>query len=397
MSGGSKKTTTQQSTPWAPAVPALKKALSGAQNAYDTTYNGPSVASQTDWTKAGMNMGAGNAYDGMTSRLAGQAGASFGDILGNGGLSGQQQLAGMGMLGAMGQAGAGQGMAGDALAQYASGSMLGENPYLTRTIGTAMQDAADGVNSQFSGAGRYGSGAHEKVLGDRLGNIATAARMQDYNQQQDRMMSAANSLGGLSNSSLAANIGALGQYGGIGQQGVSNIQGLTAGLQGLNTAQNLDAQNLMGLGQQQQQYNQSVIDAANQDPWTKAGNLAQIAGGIGGMGGTTVGTQKSESGIGGVLGGITSGLGAMKNLGVFSMFSDERVKEDIKEVGELKDGQPVYAYNYKDDPTKTKQIGLLAQEVEKRDPDAVGEVGGVKTVEYGRATAKAAKMSKKRR
>ena len=88
--------------PWAPAVLALKRRCLGRKT-LDTTYNGPSVASQTDWTKAGMNMGAGNAYDRMTSRLAGQAGASFGDILGNGGLSGQQQLAGMGILGAMGQ------------------------------------------------------------------------------------------------------------------------------------------------------------------------------------------------------------------------------------------------------------------------------------------------------
>ena len=72
--GGSTKTTTQQSSPWAPAIADLKEALAGARNAYDTTYNGSSVADQTDWTKAGMSMGANNAYGGMTSQLAGQAG-----------------------------------------------------------------------------------------------------------------------------------------------------------------------------------------------------------------------------------------------------------------------------------------------------------------------------------
>jgi hypothetical protein len=44
-------------------------------------------------------------------------------------------------------------------------------------------------------------------------------------------------------------------------------------------------------------YEQSKIDAANQAPWTKAMNLANIATGIGSMGGT--GTDSSQSiGIG---------------------------------------------------------------------------------------------------
>jgi hypothetical protein len=75
-----------------------------------------------------------------------------------------------------------------------------------------------------------------------------------------------------------------------------------------------------------------------------------------------------------------------------AMFSDERLKEDIKPVGELFDGQNVYAYRYKGDPTP--RIGLMAQEVEKRTPEAVVEIGGYKAVDYGKATQYASDLAR---
>jgi len=398
----SSKTTKTENEPWAPAQPYLKEALAGAEQAYNTTYNGSSVAPQNDWTKQGLAQGAANAQAGTTTNLANQVGAHYGDVLGNGGLSAEQSLAAGGMMRSLGQAGMGQRMAGNTLANYASGGMMGQNPYLKQTVGTAMQDAADSINSQFSGAGRYGSGAHGRVLSDRLGNIATNAYMQDYNQQQQNQLNAANSLGGLANSSLGANTSALGALGNIGQQGITNTGQIGQSLGDLNTAQNLDALNLASLGGQQQAYDQSVIDAANSDPWTKASNLAQIASGMGVLGGTSTSTTRGSSGIGGVFGGLLGGLGALKNLGglggIGSLFtlSDERAKEDIQPVGKLADGQKVYSYTYKGDPERTPQIGLLAQEVEEREPDAVAEVGGVKMVNYAKATEKAAKLARKK-
>jgi lysozyme family protein len=66
--------------------------------------------------------------------------------------------------------------------------------------------------------------------------------------------------------------------------------------------------------------------------------------------------------------------------------SDRRLKDNIEPIGKLFDGQNVYRYNFKGDDKK--QIGLMAQEVEKRYPDAVGlaprkgyEVGGPATEE----------------
>lgn len=86
---------------------------------------------------------------------------------------------------------------------------------------------------------------------------------------------------------------------------------------------------------------------------------------------------------GGLLGTSTNGtvLGSLLSL------SDERAKEDISPVGELHDGQTVYRYRYKGDPTGKTHIGLMAQEVEQEHPEAVHEIEGVKFVDYGAATA----------
>lgn len=80
---------------------------------------------------------------------------------------------------------------------------------------------------------------------------------------------------------------------------------------------------------------------------------------------------------------LSSGLGLLG--GVMGMFSDERVKEDATPVGKTKDGQTIYRFRYKGDPTW--HMGLMAQEVEKAHPEAVGELGGIKTVDIRKATA----------
>ena len=118
---------------------------------------------------------------------------------------------------------------------------------------------------------------------------------------------------------------------------------------------------------------------------------------LGGPVGASIGGSMFGGGGGGVPGAVgpTSVGGAPVSGGTFlgNLFSDIRLKEDIDEVGELHDGTPVYSFRYKADPLKRKQIGLMAQDVEKRRPDAVQEVEGFKTVNYAKATALARAMS----
>lgn len=85
--------------------------------------------------------------------------------------------------------------------------------------------------------------------------------------------------------------------------------------------------------------------------------------------------------LGGMFGvaGAAAGNPEMAKL----MFSDRRLKTDIKKVGTTDDGQKVYAYRYKGD--KRMRLGLMAQEVEKKTPDAVADVAGFKAVDYSKA------------
>lgn len=401
MGGGGQQSTTQFQSqtrdPWSPAIPALNTALGGAMDAYRNTYNGPQVAGMDPNVTSGQDQILANSRHGYVSGNAQSALQGLQGVYGNGGFNPFMQQ-GAGSL----QSGmSGLDSVQNNLNPYASGQYLksGGNPYLDATIKSAMGDAAQGVNAQFSSAGRYGSGANADALSNRLGSIATNARMQDYNQQQQNQLQANNML-----QSLQGLRGSLGQgLAGIGQQGISNMSGAGGALGQLATAQNTDAANQMGVGSQRMDYAQQLIDAANQAPWAKVGNLAQIAGGIGGLGGTSTGfsqgtQQTSGGGLGSILGGGLAGLGGLGNLfgglgkfmgagGFASLFSDERLKENIKPVGKTNDGQQIYAYNYKSDPLKRTTLGLMAQEVEKYKPEAVhvDPETGFKKVNYAKA------------
>ena len=80
----------------------------------------------------------------------------------------------------------------------------------------------------------------------------------------------------------------------------------------------------------------------------------------------------------GILGGLF-GLGAAA-----IKASDKRVKKDIKPVGRLM-GHNLYEYQYKGDRDDGRRhVGVMAQEVEKKRPDAVIDIRGTKHVNYGR-------------
>lgn len=62
------------------------------------------------------------------------------------------------------------------------------------------------------------------------------------------------------------------------------------------------------------------------------------------------------------------------------LLSDERAKTNVKRVGETDAGVPIYTYNYKfGGPT---QMGVMAQELEQENPEAVHTIEGVKFVDY---------------
>lgn len=146
-----------------------------------------------------------------------------------------------------------------------------------------------------------------------------------------------------------------------------------AGLQ--NAAANLSA------GDSQYARDYAQYQAAKSYPFETTGWLANIVEGVGaGAGGTSTATTPAGNTGSSILGGVLS---------MASLMSDERVKENKQVIGRTFDGQPIYRFNYKGD-TRT-QMGLMAQEVEKKHPEAVNEnEQGLKMVNYHQATEDAA-------
>ena len=97
--------------------------------------------------------------------------------------------------------------------------------------------------------------------------------------------------------------------------------------------------------------------------------------------------QQDQANSGGLLGGLFNLGGTLGAAKIMSM-SDRRTKMDIKKVGKTDDGQKVYSWRYKHDgPKGPIHMGLMAQEVQRRRPEAVQTHGGIKFVDYGKALA----------
>lgn len=86
--------------------------------------------------------------------------------------------------------------------------------------------------------------------------------------------------------------------------------------------------------------------------------------------------------IGAVAGLGGSLLGGWGKAG-FPMPSDRRLKEHARRIGTADNGLPIWAFRYKGG--EVTMLGFMADEVEKVRPQAVGEVGGYKVVDYDEA------------
>lgn len=80
---------------------------------------------------------------------------------------------------------------------------------------------------------------------------------------------------------------------------------------------------------------------------------------------------------------LLGGLFGLGSAGIYA-FSDRRLKKNIKKIGKTDDGQNLYKYEYRG--SNEPQIGLLAQEVAKKKPEAVAVTpSGFLAVNYDKA------------
>lgn len=101
-------------------------------------------------------------------------------------------------------------------------------------------------------------------------------------------------------------------------------------------------------------------------------------------------TQSSLMSLGGSLLGTTAGSGIAGSAGWLAMLSDERAKENIIPIGQ-ENGHNIYEFSYIGKPER--YIGVMAQEVEKTNPEAVIEIDGIKRVNYDAIGVKMRRVS----
>jgi len=204
----------------------------------------------------------------------------------------------------------------------------------------------------------------QKVAGDyAVGNATAGVQNQLYNQALGARGQAYQEGAGM----LSAGLG-VGQqdwnqkYGlaGLGSQDAARMAQLgLSGMPAIATSPGVSSFNSVGIpgldvmGAYQNQYN-SQMDQYKQQ-------MAQYNAGMGGMA---------------ALGGTAL------QYGLPLMLSDARAKRDIKKVGALDSGLPIYSYRYAGSPRT--EVGVMAQEAERVVPDAVTEIGGLKHVDYKR-------------
>lgn len=82
-----------------------------------------------------------------------------------------------------------------------------------------------------------------------------------------------------------------------------------------------------------------------------------------------------------MMGGLFSGLGSVASMGIYK--SDRRLKTDIKRIGTIDNGLPIYSFRYKDGGPIT--IGLMSDDVRKVRPEAVHVYDGYDAVNYAEA------------
>jgi hypothetical protein len=163
----------------------------------------------------------------------------------------------------------------------------------------------------------------------------------------------------------------------------SGLQAMTSGLQsepGVMQASGVPAQTINAVGLQRQQLQQQQIDAAIQQYYQKqfmplsiASQLASLAMGLPGAGSVTSGnTSQSKSpfdmivGLGSMAGGIAGGIAG----------SDRRWKSNIESIDDALDivEQLDGVYYHPKDAGQRRQVGLIAQDVQKVLPEVVEEV-----------------------
>ena len=231
------------------------------------------------------------------------------------------------------------------------------NPYIDNMFNRAATQVRDNTNAMFSKAGRYGSTANQDALSDSLGDMANQFYGGAYESDANRRFGAAEALGGRQAGDINRQLGAAGQMAGLGESQYGRMAGAgstLAGIQqgdfarqlsalgalggygeaGLNRGMDANQQAMQAAGllpmmnaygqtnnrglmeiggyreQMAAQQLQDQIDRWNfgqNAGWDQLGRYNATVQPLAGLGGTTTGTQPTQSRTGGILQGAAGG------------------------------------------------------------------------------------------
>ena len=278
MPGDKQQTTQSSSEPWKTAQPALKTAITGAQDLYKKgvgggIYEDSTVIGWDPQTQQGMNA----ITQGTNANMGGN------------GLSGQLQ----GVIDSGGYNAAQLDAMNNTRATANSNFDINSNPAFMQVLQQTQDAARNGVNASASGAGRYGSGIHQQTLGNTLGDVTNRAVGQEYNNFQNRRDAANNNLFNM------------------GQQAFGNLGAAYTGMQApANSLMQVGAMN-EDLATRQMNDKLRVFNAKQNTPWDQLGRLNAIASGAGQMGGTQTQTQPGQNPFLTALGYASGGAGLL--------------------------------------------------------------------------------------
>lgn len=327
MGGGSPSgstTTTTKSDPWEGQQPFLKTGFESIKNKYvDPTtgnitganlpayYPGQTIATDSPETQAALAARTGRALYGspLTSAAQGE------------------------------------------LTKTLRGDYLNSNPYIDATYNKAARGVTQnynevvnpGIDSAFSKAGRYGSGAYaaarnqsDRSLGNSLTDLATNIYGQNYANERQNMVQGQLYAPDLANQDYYD----INQLSSVGDYKTNLAQ------------QQIDAERA--------KYNYN----ATKDQQALQQYMDLIQGNYGGT--STQSNPYYRNSAGGTLGTLGQVAGTAASL--YSLFSDIRLKENIIPAGK-ENSHNIYEFSYKGHPERF--VGVMAQEVIKTHPEAV--------------------------
>lgn len=258
------------------------------------------------------------------------------------------------------------------------------NPYFQGAENNIADAYARGTAAQtdasFNNAGGYGGSAYNETkhsqnqaFADSLNNLGNT----QYQQNRTNQLQAAALAPGTSNMPYS-NIAQLANAGST--QDAFNQNQINANMARYNYTANQPYNALTNYGQLVGgNYGSSQTQSSPYYQNSGANALGgAISGGLGGAG--LFNAFPATLGGLGLSAGSAGGLGAAAG-GLLGFLSDIRAKDKIIFIG-FENGFPVYDFNYKNDNKRYR--GVMAQDLVRLKPEALGERDGLFTVDYGK-------------